>query len=123
MQPQITVMQLEYFAGQRTHCLVICLVFVVLHCNYHADTRLSSLLSSRPSSWSSDGQYCRVVKESGNYVECACSHLSIYTAYAEFATLASYNEAFYASGFICISGTERSTLTSLHLHLPPLVFF
>ncbi|KAM3610925.1 uncharacterized protein V6R79_010649 [Siganus canaliculatus] len=56
------------------------------------------------SSWSSDSRYCRVVKESGSYVECACSHLSIYTAYAEFVTLASYNEAFYASGFICISG-------------------
>ncbi|KAM9393782.1 adhesion G-protein coupled receptor V1 [Pholidichthys leucotaenia] len=54
--------------------------------------------------WSSDGHYCRVVKESGNYVECACSHLSIYTAHAEFTLLASYNEAFYASGFICISG-------------------
>lgn len=64
----------------------------------------SPLLSSR---WSSDGQYCRVVKDSGNYVECACSHLSIYTAYAEVATLASYNEAFYASGFICISGTTH----------------
>ncbi|XP_077457045.1 adhesion G-protein coupled receptor V1 [Stigmatopora argus] len=54
-------------------------------------------------SWSSDGQYCRVVKESANYVECACSHLSIYAAYAEFAPLASYNQGFYASGFICIS--------------------
>uniref|UniRef100_A0A3B4V3U8 Adhesion G-protein coupled receptor V1 n=1 Tax=Seriola dumerili TaxID=41447 RepID=A0A3B4V3U8_SERDU len=62
------------------------------------------LWNQTTASWSSDGQYCRVVKESGNYVECACSHLSIYTAYAEFATLASYNEAFYASGFICISG-------------------
>ncbi|KAG7243926.1 hypothetical protein INR49_006081 [Caranx melampygus] len=65
---------------------------------------LCLLWNQTTSSWSSDGQYCRVVKESGNYVECACSHLSIYTAYAEFATLASYNEAFYASGFICISG-------------------
>ncbi|KAM9743556.1 adhesion G-protein coupled receptor V1 isoform 2-T3 [Menidia menidia] len=55
-------------------------------------------------SWSSDSQYCRVVKESGNYVECACSHLSIYAAHAEFVMLASYNEAFYTSGFICISG-------------------
>uniref|UniRef100_A0A3Q3GBS3 Adhesion G-protein coupled receptor V1 n=1 Tax=Labrus bergylta TaxID=56723 RepID=A0A3Q3GBS3_9LABR len=62
------------------------------------------LWNQTSSSWSSDGQYCRVVKESGNYVECACSHLSIYTAYAEFVTLASHNEAFYASGFICISG-------------------
>ncbi|XP_056232770.1 adhesion G-protein coupled receptor V1 isoform X2 [Seriola aureovittata] len=65
---------------------------------------LCLLWNQTTASWSSDGQYCRVVKESGNYVECACSHLSIYTAYAEFATLASYNEAFYASGFICISG-------------------
>ncbi|XP_047184912.1 adhesion G-protein coupled receptor V1 [Scophthalmus maximus] len=62
------------------------------------------LWNQTTASWSSDGQYCRVVKESGNYVECACSHLSIYTAHAEFAALASYNEAFYASGFICISG-------------------
>ncbi|XP_059193370.1 adhesion G-protein coupled receptor V1 [Centropristis striata] len=65
---------------------------------------LCLLWNQSTASWSSDGQYCRVVKESGNYVECACSHLSIYAAYAEFATLASYNEAFYASGFICISG-------------------
>ncbi|KAK9522608.1 hypothetical protein VZT92_019059 [Zoarces viviparus] len=65
---------------------------------------LCLLWNQTTASWSSDGQYCRVVKESGNYVECACSHLSIYMAYAEFATLASYNDAFYASGFICISG-------------------
>ncbi|XP_076586595.1 adhesion G-protein coupled receptor V1 isoform X2 [Chaetodon auriga] len=65
---------------------------------------LCLLWNQTTASWSSDGQYCRVVKESGSYVECACSHLSIYTAYAEFATLASYNDAFYASGFICISG-------------------
>ncbi|XP_075324846.1 adhesion G-protein coupled receptor V1 [Odontesthes bonariensis] len=62
------------------------------------------LWNTTTASWSSDGQYCRVVKESGNYVECACSHLSIYAAHAEFVMLASYNEAFYASGFICISG-------------------
>ncbi|XP_054629148.1 adhesion G-protein coupled receptor V1 isoform X2 [Dunckerocampus dactyliophorus] len=62
------------------------------------------LWNQTTSSWSSDGQYCRVVKESGSFVECACSHMSIYTAYAEFAPMASYNQAFYASGFICISG-------------------
>ncbi|KAM4746526.1 adhesion G-protein coupled receptor V1 isoform 2-T2 [Anableps anableps] len=62
------------------------------------------LWNQTTASWSSDGQYCRVVKESGSYVECACSHLSIYAAHAEFAALASYNEAFFASGFICISG-------------------
>ncbi|XP_036383544.1 LOW QUALITY PROTEIN: adhesion G-protein coupled receptor V1 [Megalops cyprinoides] len=55
-------------------------------------------------SWLSDGQFCRVVDDSGSYVECACSHLSVYTAFAETDTLSSYNEAFYASGFICISG-------------------
>ncbi|XP_029019275.1 adhesion G-protein coupled receptor V1 isoform X2 [Betta splendens] len=65
---------------------------------------LCLLWNQTTASWSSDGQYCRLVKESGNYVECACSHLSIYTAYAELSTLATYNEAFYASGFICISG-------------------
>lgn len=70
------------------------------------DLSLASLLSS---SWSSDGQYCRVVKESGSYVECACSHMSIYAAHAEFAALASYNEAFFASGFICISGIKDLT--------------
>lgn len=79
--------------SERTqHCLDV-LVF-------HA---ASPLLSH---SWSSDGQYCRVVKDGVNYVECACSHLSVYAASAEFATLASYNEAFYASGIICISGTK-----------------
>uniref|UniRef100_A0A3Q2PRU9 Adhesion G-protein coupled receptor V1 n=1 Tax=Fundulus heteroclitus TaxID=8078 RepID=A0A3Q2PRU9_FUNHE len=62
------------------------------------------LWNQTTASWSSDGQYCRVVKESGSYVECACSHLSIYAVHAEFAALASYNEAFFASGFICISG-------------------
>ncbi|MEQ2283323.1 hypothetical protein AMECASPLE_010101, partial [Ameca splendens] len=62
-------------------------------------------------SWSSDGQYCRVVKESGSYVECACSHLSIYAAHSEFAALASYNEAFFASGFICISGFALAILS------------
>ncbi|KAK2837424.1 hypothetical protein Q5P01_014636 [Channa striata] len=65
---------------------------------------LCLLWNQTTASWSSDGRYCRVVNETGNYVECACSHLSIYTAYAELATLASYNEAFYASEFICISG-------------------
>lgn len=110
--------------NNKAHCVALFpySVFVILH--YTVVTavflNLSILFISSPftlflsfplsSSWSSDGQYCRVVKESGNYVECACSHLSIYTAYAEFATLASYNEAFYASGFICISGTKHNCL-------------
>ncbi|KAF7200055.1 adhesion G-protein coupled receptor V1 isoform X2 [Nothobranchius furzeri] len=62
------------------------------------------LWNQTTASWSSDGQYCRVVRESGDFVECACSHLSIYAAHVQFALLASYNEAFYTSGFICISG-------------------
>lgn len=58
------------------------------------------------SSWLSDGQFCRVVEDSQNFVECACTHLSVYTAYAETTSLASFNEAFYAAGFICISGNS-----------------
>uniref|UniRef100_A0AAV2MS74 Staphylococcus aureus surface protein A n=1 Tax=Knipowitschia caucasica TaxID=637954 RepID=A0AAV2MS74_KNICA len=64
---------------------------------------LCLLWNHTTASWLSNSQYCRVVKESGNYVECACSHFSIYSAYAEMASLASYNEAFYASGLFCIS--------------------
>ncbi|KAI9527782.1 Adhesion G-protein coupled receptor V1 [Dissostichus eleginoides] len=71
------------------------------------------LWNQTTASWSSDGQYCRVVKESGNYVECACSHMSIFSAYAEFAKLASYNEAFYASGFICISGFALAIISHI----------
>ncbi|XP_040011455.1 adhesion G-protein coupled receptor V1 [Xiphias gladius] len=74
---------------------------------------LCLLWNQTTASWSSDGQYCRVVKESGNYVECACSHLSIYAAYAEFSTLASYNEAFYASGVICISGFALAIISHM----------
>ncbi|KAI1900416.1 hypothetical protein AGOR_G00049720 [Albula goreensis] len=62
-------------------------------------------------SWLSDGQFCRVVDDSGTFVECACSHLSIYTAFAETDTLSSYNEAFYASGFICIFGFAAAILS------------
>lgn len=57
-----------------------------------------------------------MVKEGDNYVECACSHLSIYAAHAEFASLASYNEAFYASGFICISGIKHFPSVSPSSH-------
>ncbi|XP_056157733.1 adhesion G-protein coupled receptor V1 isoform X2 [Lampris incognitus] len=65
---------------------------------------LCLLWNQAAESWLSDSQFCRVVEDTGNYVECSCSHLSVYTAYAELAALASYNEAFYTSGFICISG-------------------
>ncbi|XP_053084899.1 adhesion G-protein coupled receptor V1 isoform X1 [Pangasianodon hypophthalmus] len=65
---------------------------------------LCLLWNQAAESWLSDGQFCRVVDDSENFVECACSHLSIYTASAEIDSLSSYNEAFYAAGFICISG-------------------
>ncbi|KAI7812365.1 putative G-protein coupled receptor 98, partial [Triplophysa rosa] len=65
---------------------------------------LCLLWNQAAESWLSDGQFCRVVDENQNFVECACSHLSVYTAYAETGSLASFNEAFYAAGFICISG-------------------
>ncbi|KAI2664431.1 Adhesion G-protein coupled receptor V1 [Labeo rohita] len=65
---------------------------------------LCLLWNQAAESWLSDGQFCRVVDDSQNFVECACTHLSVYTAYAETSSLASFNEAFYAAGFICISG-------------------
>ncbi|KAM9822621.1 adhesion G-protein coupled receptor V1 isoform 2-T2 [Syngnathus typhle] len=77
------------------------------------------LWNQTTASWSSDGQYCRVVKESGSHVECACSHLSVYTAYAEFAPLASYNQAFYASGFICISAFAMAILAHVLCYRSP----
>ncbi|KAM6965415.1 adhesion G-protein coupled receptor V1 [Aplochiton taeniatus] len=63
--------------------------------------------------WWSDSQYCRVVEDSGSSVKCACSHMSVYTASAEMAALASYNEAFYTSGFICVSGFSLAIISHL----------
>uniref|UniRef100_A0A673Z153 Adhesion G-protein coupled receptor V1 n=1 Tax=Salmo trutta TaxID=8032 RepID=A0A673Z153_SALTR len=74
---------------------------------------LCFLWNQAAESWLSDGQFCRVVEDSGNYVECACSHLSVYTVHAEMAASASYNEAFYASGFICISGFGLAIVSHL----------
>ncbi|CAB1319363.1 unnamed protein product, partial [Coregonus sp. 'balchen'] len=74
---------------------------------------LCLLWSQAAESWLSDGQFCRVVDDSGNYVECACSHLSVYTAHAQMASLASYNEAFYASGFLCISAFALAIVSHL----------
>ncbi|XP_015216090.2 adhesion G-protein coupled receptor V1 isoform X1 [Lepisosteus oculatus] len=65
---------------------------------------LCLLWNQASESWLSDSQYCRVVDDTANFVECACSHFSIYTAYAQTDSLPSYNEAFYTAGFICISG-------------------
>ncbi|XP_015282612.1 PREDICTED: G-protein coupled receptor 98 [Gekko japonicus] len=65
---------------------------------------LCLLWNQAAESWLTDSQFCKVVDESSNYVECSCSHLSLYAAYAQTDTLSSYNEAFFSSGFICISG-------------------
>ncbi|KAJ3604248.1 hypothetical protein NHX12_028989, partial [Muraenolepis orangiensis] len=66
-----------------------------------AGQSLCLLWNQTAESWWSEGQLCWVVKEGESFVECACSHLSVYTAQTKGS---SYNEAFYASGFICISG-------------------
>lgn len=77
------------------------------------DRSLCLLWNQSSASWLSDGQFCRVVTASGNYVECACSHLSVYTAYAEIGVVASYNKAFFASGFICIIGFAFAIIAHL----------
>ncbi|XP_041926588.1 adhesion G-protein coupled receptor V1 [Alosa sapidissima] len=69
------------------------------------------LWNEQAESWLSDEKVCRVVDDRENFVECACSHLSVYTAYADKTTVISYNAAFYASGFICISGFSLAILS------------
>ncbi|XP_061116243.1 adhesion G-protein coupled receptor V1 [Conger conger] len=63
--------------------------------------------------WLSDGQFCRVVDDSEAFVECACSHLSIYTAFAQTEAMFSFNEAFYASSLICIFGFAAAILSHI----------
>ncbi|XP_008059253.2 G-protein coupled receptor 98 [Carlito syrichta] len=62
-------------------------------------------------SWLSDSQFCKVVEDTSDYVECACSHMSVYAVYAQTDNLSSYNEAFFSSGFICISGLCLAVLS------------
>ncbi|XP_078070005.1 adhesion G-protein coupled receptor V1 [Mustelus asterias] len=64
-------------------------------------------------SWLSDTQFCRVVEDTSNYVECACSHMSTYTASALTDSLSLYNEAFFAAAFVCISGFALAILCHL----------
>ncbi|KAJ6669788.1 hypothetical protein lerEdw1_000337 [Lerista edwardsae] len=77
---------------------------------YSVDSRivpqksLCLLWNHAAESWLSGSEFCKVIDDSSNYVECSCSHMSIYAAYAQTDTLSSYNEAFFSSGFICISG-------------------
>ncbi|XP_007428034.1 G-protein coupled receptor 98-like, partial [Python bivittatus] len=55
-------------------------------------------------SWLSNTQFCKLMDDSSDYVECSCSHMSVYAASAQTDSFSSYNEAFFSSGFICISG-------------------
>ncbi|XP_074063616.1 adhesion G-protein coupled receptor V1-like isoform X2 [Macrotis lagotis] len=65
---------------------------------------LCLLWNQAAASWLSDSQFCKVVDVTSDYVECTCSHMSMYAVYAQTDRLSSYNEAFFSSGFICISG-------------------
>ncbi|XP_043920117.1 adhesion G-protein coupled receptor V1 [Protopterus annectens] len=61
--------------------------------------------------WITNNQYCRLLEDTANYVECACSHMSVYAVYAETDNLSTYNEAFFSAGFICISGFVLAILS------------
>ncbi|XP_040275580.1 adhesion G-protein coupled receptor V1 [Bufo bufo] len=63
--------------------------------------------------WLSNGQLCRVVADTTQYVECACTHMSSYAVHAHTDKLSSYNEAFFCAGFICISGFTLAILSQL----------
>nr|XP_033775700.1 adhesion G-protein coupled receptor V1 [Geotrypetes seraphini] len=64
-------------------------------------------------SWVSDDHFCKVVDDTSDYVECACSHMSIYSVYAQINNFSSYNETFFSAGFICISGFVLAILSNL----------
>ncbi|KAH0628079.1 hypothetical protein JD844_008789 [Phrynosoma platyrhinos] len=86
---------------------------------YSTDSRivphksLCLLWNQAAESWLSDSQFCKVMDDSSDYVECSCSQMSIYAAYAQTDSLSSYNEAFFSSGFICISGFILAVLSHL----------
>uniref|UniRef100_A0A8C7EBG5 Adhesion G-protein coupled receptor V1 n=1 Tax=Nothoprocta perdicaria TaxID=30464 RepID=A0A8C7EBG5_NOTPE len=74
---------------------------------------LCLLWNQAAESWLSDSGYCKVVDDTSDYVECSCSHMSIYAVYAQTDNLSSYNEAFFSSGFICISGFTLAIISHL----------
>ncbi|XP_073933195.1 adhesion G-protein coupled receptor V1 isoform X3 [Castor canadensis] len=76
-------------------------------------TSLCLLWNQAASSWLSDSQFCKVVEDTSDYVECACSHMSVYAVYAQTDNLSSYNEAFFSSGFICVSGLCLAVLSHI----------
>ncbi|XP_072270059.1 adhesion G-protein coupled receptor V1 [Pyxicephalus adspersus] len=63
--------------------------------------------------WLSNAPLCRVVSDTTEYVECACSHMSSYAVFAHTDDLSSYNEAFFCAGFICISGFTLAILSQI----------
>uniref|UniRef100_A0A8C3XBP1 Adhesion G-protein coupled receptor V1 n=1 Tax=Catagonus wagneri TaxID=51154 RepID=A0A8C3XBP1_9CETA len=76
-------------------------------------TSLCLLWNQAAASWLSDSQFCKVVEDTSEYVECACSYMSVYAVYAQTDNLSSYNEAFFSSGFICISGLCLAVLSHI----------
>ncbi|NXB81784.1 GPR98 protein, partial [Donacobius atricapilla] len=74
---------------------------------------LCLLWNQAAESWLSDSGFCKVVDDTSDYVECSCSHMSIYAVYAQTDNLSSYNEAFFSSGFICISGFTFAIISHL----------
>ncbi|KAM8777301.1 adhesion G-protein coupled receptor V1 [Rhynchonycteris naso] len=74
-------------------------------------TSLCLLWNQDAASWLSDSQFCRILEDTSDYVECACSYMSLYAVYAQTDNLSSYNEAFFSSGFICISGLCLAVLS------------
>ncbi|XP_054434571.1 adhesion G-protein coupled receptor V1 [Pteronotus mesoamericanus] len=76
-------------------------------------TSLCLLWNQAAASWLSDSQFCKVVEDTSDYVECACSYMSVYAVYAQTDNLSSYNEAFFSSGFICISGLCLAVLSHI----------
>ncbi|XP_037657723.1 adhesion G-protein coupled receptor V1 [Choloepus didactylus] len=76
-------------------------------------TSLCLLWNQAAASWLSDSQFCKVVEDTSDYVECACSHMSMYAIYSQTDNLSSYNEAFFSSGFICVSGLCLAVLSHI----------
>ncbi|KAJ7406541.1 G-protein coupled receptor 98 isoform X1 [Willisornis vidua] len=74
---------------------------------------LCLLWNQAAESWLSDSGFCKVIDDTSNYVECSCSHMSTYAVYAQTDNLSSYNEAFFSSGFICISGFTLAIISHL----------
>ncbi|XP_068103893.1 adhesion G-protein coupled receptor V1 [Hyperolius riggenbachi] len=76
-------------------------------------TSLCLLWNQASERWLANGQVCRLMTDSADYVECACTHMSSYAVFAHTDDLSSYNEAFFFAGFMCISGFTLAILSQL----------